>query len=203
MRSWGLGAAIALVGVSCLGCVPKSIEGKVLVVGYLDLSHDAPAELGWATMKQVSPETSAPFRPMSVTRSGIAYQEVPVGTHLLAAFGGQGKRYVPCVGVNQSTLYRFELPDDSKVGTIDAKEPGIHFFGAYRFVSADKRKGVFKQNQDFGLAPLDYPAEAEVLLQLLKRVKRNRGILRRLFAGPSPWEAVIEKRLENVHRVHE
>lgn len=198
MRSVALTAT--LLWMSCAGCAPKtSIHGKALVVGYLDLEHGSPAHLSWATLKQISPETSAPFRPMSVGSRGLVFRAVPVGTYQLTEFGGQGKSFVPCVGINQGQVYAYGIPDDSKVGRIDASEPDIRFFGAFRFVPADAtRSTLTRKTNDFALAPLEFPGEREVLVALLKHVKR-RGVAR-LIRGPDPWEAVIERRLASVLR---
>ena len=153
----------------------KDLDTASLVFGYIDMS-DAPSDLRWVGLLQVSPKSDKPFWTLADVDEGMFwYSHMGEGTYQFHSFGG----YSFWQRVNFTFDLQPKVSESSKFKL--GSKPGIYYLGSYKFKEV-KTAGFFTKSK-FDFVATKSPTERELLERLLKYTK-----------GPI-WEARIKQRM--------
>lgn len=143
-----------------------------LVYGYIDMK-EAPAKLGWVSMKQIKPRTDKPYYGFWI-RKGFFYRiNVPQGSYKFTKFGGFNGW--------SNTQWTFSFPSQGR-GSMDPviRRPGMHYVGSWKYKKV--KTGIFKPGK-FDIVRTNSVSEKEILEHMLPYAKHEK------------WKKMIERRL--------
>lgn len=174
-----LGPLLAVVAVLISGCGGGSLQlqemednDRALVYGFIDM-RDAPSDLKWVKIKQVTPETKKPYIYMGVKDGAFFLDNLKPGSYQLANFGGT-KWFLL-----QERMYNYNFPDFGRNETgLRVTHGGLYYLGSYKY----KKAGSFF-NPKFDMAKAATPTEADVLEKVLP------------YSTGTRWERLIQARL--------
>jgi hypothetical protein len=176
---FGLAVLFLLGGCSSGSPYMKTDKGPghSMVYGYIDMK-EAPAKLGWVSMKRVRPRVEKPYYSFWI-RDGAFYSiNIPHGSYHFAKFGGFNGW--------TNTEWNFNFPSQGR-GALDPKikrnRTGMYYVGSWKYKKV--KTGFFKPGK-FDLVRTKSVSEKEILKRMLPYAKHEK------------WKKMIEKRLRQL-----
>jgi len=156
----------ALIVGGCSSSVTKIVDPKnkkiAFVYGYINM-NEAKARLSWVALRRYRPSAQ---RYGSDIIDGTFFQSDGIFFHIGVDLGTyQVERF----GSNANSGYFYTFGASGKnVTARNINKPGLHYMGAYKYISEKDRWGRAKK---FSMKQTKQPTEKELLTALLKHVK--------------------------------